>query len=427
MGGARVGLAVGWSCRLALLVLASVLPCLSLHAPPRADEGTAPVAPSRRSCAGHRTEVLPLAGVPRRHGVLAQRLRGGLVGGHAAPQPVTAGCKAGDDAQDSEPQEEGKWRPMCRICYDEEPEGLFTPCKCSGSMRYVHKECLRHWRAVNVRERAYTHCPMCAFEYKLSDSASSAPPDTWTYKVARSLATNECAVTATMLSLAVTLIGESVENSGLAEALVQRFPALQRLRFVPPPTPRRPGPWLPGKAPRADGGLWSWSGAAAQGNGVGAQSKVSPVDSSNAALLFDVEEVLALTAAPSARQDACAHTHTHIHTHTHTHTHTHAHTHTRGTLTCVGSRMRSEYTAKTAVLLGLFVRGVHDSREHSSSHVRQRRARVGHFRSLHRHGGGGPFLVPAVRFCAFSPVPSEATRRRSGCLECEPRALTLQT
>lgn len=293
------GLAAGWSCRLAILVLASVLPCLSLHAPPRAaDESTVPVAPSRRSCAAQRTEVLPLAGVPhtRRH-VLAQRLRGGLVGGHAVLQPGTAGCKAGDDAQDSEPQEEGKWRPMCRICYDEEPEGLFTPCKCSGSMRYVHKECLRHWRAVNVRERAYTHCPMCAFEYKLSGSASSGPPDTWMYKMARSLAMNECAVTATMLSLAVTLIGESIENSGLVDALVQIFPALKRLRFGPPPTPRRPGPWLPGKAPRADGGPWSWSSAAAQGKGAGAPSKVSPVDGSNAALLFDVEEVLAPSAA----------------------------------------------------------------------------------------------------------------------------------
>jgi hypothetical protein len=190
---------------------------------------------------------------------------------------------------------------MCRICYDEEPEGLFTPCKCSGSMRYVHQECLRKWRAVNVRERSFTHCSMCEFEYKLSSSASG-PPDSWSYTLARNLATNECAVTATILSLSVALLGEAVEQSGLAQTLVRAFPLLARLQFGPAPTRRRPGPWLPGKAP-AEEGEWGILVRVAAGriksNPTGAQGSdananvspvagLSPLDFLN---LLDVEEV----------------------------------------------------------------------------------------------------------------------------------------
>lgn len=38
--------------------------------------------------------------------------------------------------------------PTCRICYDidSSPNNpLITPCKCSGTMRYIHIECLKSW------------------------------------------------------------------------------------------------------------------------------------------------------------------------------------------------------------------------------------------------------------------------------------------
>ena len=37
---------------------------------------------------------------------------------------------------------------MCRICLshtDEKSDPLITPCKCSGSLQYVHLSCLQHW------------------------------------------------------------------------------------------------------------------------------------------------------------------------------------------------------------------------------------------------------------------------------------------
>ena len=201
--------------------------------------------------------------------------------------------------EEEEVEQEGAWRPMCRICYEEDATGLFAPCKCSGSMRFVHKECLRRWRAVNMRERGYTHCPMCQVEYKLTSTASG-PPDTWLFKLAQSLATNECAVTATVLSLAVAVIGEGMEQSSAVAAAISwlhKFPLVSCLKIGPSPLPRRPGPWLPGKAPRV-GGSWIVGRRAGGGKGVG--SNVTPIDAATGLpsveamfdAVLDVEELV---------------------------------------------------------------------------------------------------------------------------------------
>lgn len=44
-------------------------------------------------------------------------------------------------------QESGK---VCRICLDEEEDfqsgnPFITPCRCMGSMKYIHLKCLRNW------------------------------------------------------------------------------------------------------------------------------------------------------------------------------------------------------------------------------------------------------------------------------------------
>lgn len=36
----------------------------------------------------------------------------------------------------------------CRICLGEENEAknpLISPCLCSGSMKHIHVDCLKHW------------------------------------------------------------------------------------------------------------------------------------------------------------------------------------------------------------------------------------------------------------------------------------------
>jgi E3 ubiquitin-protein ligase DOA10 len=38
---------------------------------------------------------------------------------------------------------------VCRICLSEEDEPvknpLISPCKCDGTMKYIHMDCLREW------------------------------------------------------------------------------------------------------------------------------------------------------------------------------------------------------------------------------------------------------------------------------------------
>jgi hypothetical protein len=52
---------------------------------------------------------------------------------------------------------------ICRICYDlESKEQLYTPCKCSGTIEYVHQSCLEKWIKISKNEV----CPQCKYEYK---------------------------------------------------------------------------------------------------------------------------------------------------------------------------------------------------------------------------------------------------------------------
>jgi hypothetical protein len=54
----------------------------------------------------------------------------------------------------------------CRICYGGEEEGrLIKPCRCSGTMMFVHMKCLDTWRATGPKEAR--SCPQCKYQYKL--------------------------------------------------------------------------------------------------------------------------------------------------------------------------------------------------------------------------------------------------------------------
>jgi hypothetical protein len=59
---------------------------------------------------------------------------------------------------------------QCRICYggveDEEILGkLFSPCRCSGTMRYVHLACLNQWRYTSGNKKSFFKCDQCGYEY----------------------------------------------------------------------------------------------------------------------------------------------------------------------------------------------------------------------------------------------------------------------
>ncbi|KAF0341599.1 E3 ubiquitin-protein ligase SSM4 [Gigaspora margarita] len=65
---------------------------------------------------------------------------------------------------------------ICKICQEsefvEDEEGpfmkgkLISPCKCKGSIQYVHIGCLNQWRTSSVRKDSSFQCEVCKYEYK---------------------------------------------------------------------------------------------------------------------------------------------------------------------------------------------------------------------------------------------------------------------
>ena len=56
----------------------------------------------------------------------------------------------------------------CRICLESDApadDPLIAPCRCAGSMQWVHRKCLDEWRAQDQVPMAFTHCPQCKFQY----------------------------------------------------------------------------------------------------------------------------------------------------------------------------------------------------------------------------------------------------------------------
>ena len=55
----------------------------------------------------------------------------------------------------------------CRVCFCGEEEGrLFAPCRCKGTMRWVHPHCLNEWRAASVNARSFYTCEQCGYRYR---------------------------------------------------------------------------------------------------------------------------------------------------------------------------------------------------------------------------------------------------------------------
>ncbi|ORY28832.1 hypothetical protein BCR39DRAFT_559395 [Naematelia encephala] len=74
-----------------------------------------------------------------------------------------------EDHREVKPEQD---EPQCRICFggveEEEMLGrLISPCLCSGSMRYVHVQCINAWRGTGTNAKAFMECPQCHHHYRL--------------------------------------------------------------------------------------------------------------------------------------------------------------------------------------------------------------------------------------------------------------------
>jgi hypothetical protein len=57
---------------------------------------------------------------------------------------------------------------LCRCCQMtdlEEGDEFIAPCKCSGSIKYVHRSCLDKWRAVSPQPESFYRCDICHTPY----------------------------------------------------------------------------------------------------------------------------------------------------------------------------------------------------------------------------------------------------------------------
>ena len=63
---------------------------------------------------------------------------------------------------------------LCRICLLEgdEDHPLFHPCRCSGTIKYVHQHCLKKWLEMSKKD---IKCELCGerFHFKKIVSANS--------------------------------------------------------------------------------------------------------------------------------------------------------------------------------------------------------------------------------------------------------------
>ena len=57
--------------------------------------------------------------------------------------------------------------PVCRICYEgaEPHKQLVHPCNCKGTIKFVHKQCLREW----LRVSTLLQCELCNTTYDMEE------------------------------------------------------------------------------------------------------------------------------------------------------------------------------------------------------------------------------------------------------------------
>ncbi len=54
----------------------------------------------------------------------------------------------------------------CRICFEtENADDMFSPCRCAGTSKYVHRACLQRWRDTNREGPGFVKCMECNWKY----------------------------------------------------------------------------------------------------------------------------------------------------------------------------------------------------------------------------------------------------------------------
>ena len=63
---------------------------------------------------------------------------------------------------------------QCRICYEiTQQSDMFSPCRCRGTSKFVHRKCLNKWISTCDNVEATTKCMECNYTYKKKESNKS--------------------------------------------------------------------------------------------------------------------------------------------------------------------------------------------------------------------------------------------------------------
>merc|ERR1719223_2480361 len=98
----------------------------------------------------------------------------------AAAAVVSSSKKSESDSEDCEGDCDAESR--CRICHqtaDESGVALIAPCRCAGSIRLVHSDCLLAWKARSTQSVASWRCDIC--REKLNVELGRGAPLGWPY------------------------------------------------------------------------------------------------------------------------------------------------------------------------------------------------------------------------------------------------------
>ena len=106
---------------------------------------------------------------------------------------------------------------VCRICLDSDSagSGFIHPCKCSGTMKYVHEECLKTWLVSRSAELSGSQCELCCTKYlmKILVKRKCAPKEACNGGAAHCLFIPILVAVKVMLLIIVYLLADRYLNS----------------------------------------------------------------------------------------------------------------------------------------------------------------------------------------------------------------------
>ncbi|CAH1775989.1 unnamed protein product [Owenia fusiformis] len=104
-----------------------------------------------------------------------------LIGHHCQPPATSTACstplldvKSFIPVQSTSPPVDSDntslFIPMCRICHmpedDSNLEKLTSPCRCAGTLQYIHNSCLKKWLEITSKKsRKPPKCELCHYQY----------------------------------------------------------------------------------------------------------------------------------------------------------------------------------------------------------------------------------------------------------------------